>query len=144
MTAADTVSKIMTRKVFTANSSDTVATALQILAKRSIGSVVIVNNGKPVGILTERDLVKQIAKDKEVLDQRIEAVMRHPLITVSPETPVFEALQIMRKNDIRRLPVISGERLQGIVTVHRDLVYWALKAGAELSTVESGPKLKQG
>ncbi|MEM2357325.1 MAG: CBS domain-containing protein, partial [Candidatus Bathyarchaeia archaeon] len=100
--------------------------ALQIMAEKGIGSVIVIENGKPVGIITERDIAKKLVQDKSTLDKKVKDVMSKPLITVSPDTGIFEALQIMRKNNIRRLPVVSAGKLEGIVT-EKDLLYWVLK-----------------
>jgi len=90
--------------------------------------VVITNESKPVGILTERDVMKAIMRREKVLASRVSDVMVVPLTSVAPETPVVQALDLMRQRNIRRLPVVSDEQLRGIVTVHRDLLYWALTA----------------
>jgi len=122
----DFVSQIMSKNVITVDASEKVLKALQVMAEKGIGSVVIVKNGKPVGILTERDVAKKLVVNKETLDKKVEDVMSKPLITVSPDTGIFEALQIMRKNNIRRLPVVKNGKLEGIIT-EKDLLYWVLK-----------------
>lgn len=126
MATADMVSEIMSKNVLTVEASSKVEDALRLMAEKGIGSVVITKGGRPVGILTERDIVKKILKERDILDRRVEEVMSKPLIVVSPETGIFEALQTMRKNNIRRLPVVSGDKLEGIVT-EKDLLFWVLK-----------------
>lgn len=126
MAGEDFVSQIMSKNVITVDASEKVLKALQVMAEKGIGSVVIVKNGKPVGILTERDVAKKLVVNKETLDKKVEDVMSKPLITVSPDTGIFEALQIMRKNNIRRLPVVKNGKLEGIIT-EKDLLYWVLK-----------------
>ncbi|MBS7658525.1 MAG: CBS domain-containing protein [Candidatus Bathyarchaeia archaeon] len=126
MTSEDFVSQIMSKNVITVDSSEKVLRALQIMAEKGIGSVIVIENGKPVGIITERDIAKKLVQDKSTLDKKVKDVMSKPLITVSPDTGIFEALQIMRKNNIRRLPVVSAGKLEGIVT-EKDLLYWVLK-----------------
>lgn len=126
MAGEDFVSQIMSKNVITVDASEKVLKALQVMAEKGIGSVVIVKNGKPVGILTERDVAKKLVVNKEILDKKVEDVMSKPLITVSPDTGIFEALQIMRKNNIRRLPVVKNGKLEGIIT-EKDLLYWVLK-----------------
>jgi CBS domain-containing protein len=70
--------------------------------------------------------MKIVIKGKEVLNNKVLDVMIRPLTTVPPDTPVVQALDLMRKKNIRRLPVVSDGHLHGIVTIHRDLLYWAL------------------
>ena len=120
------VSEIMTKNVLTVEASSKVEDALRVMAEEGIGSVVVTKEGKPVGILTERDIVRRIIKERNILDRRVGEVMSKPLIVASPETGIFEALQTMRKNNIRRLPVVSGDKLEGIVT-EKDLLFWVLK-----------------
>ena len=77
----------------------------------------VVDNGKPVGIITERDLVRRvIAENKNPATTKIGDIMSDPLISVGPEATVSNIATIMYKNGIRRLPVIEEGRLLGIVT----------------------------
>jgi len=122
----DSVSQIMSKKVETVEVSEKVENALRVMAEKGIGSVVIVKGNRPVGILTERDVVKRIVKNRNILDEKVEDVMSKPLITVSPDTGIFDALQLMRKSDIRRLPIVSEGELKGIVT-DKDLMSWVLR-----------------
>lgn len=126
MASEDFVSQIMSKNVIIVDASEKVLKALQIMAEKGIGGVVVVENGKPVGIITERDIAKKLVQDKNTLDKKVKEVMSKPLITVSPDTGIFEALQIMRKNNIRRLPVVSKGKLEGIIT-EKDLLYWVLR-----------------
>jgi CBS domain-containing protein len=118
----------MNSNVSTLDVSGTVRDVMQIMTEKSVGCVVITNDSKPVGIVTERDVMRAMMGEAEVLSRRVVDVMVHPLTSVPPETPVVQALQLMRSKNIRRLPVVSNEKLHGIVTVHRDLLYWALTA----------------
>jgi CBS domain-containing protein len=120
----------MRRKVYTVEPHATVAEALEIMAKRAIGSVVVVKDGRPVGMVTERDIIGNLAKRRNILDMNVRKIMSKPLISVTPETSVVRALQTMKKKNIRRLTVVSGGRLVGIVTIHKDLLYWALSSKA--------------
>jgi CBS domain-containing protein len=122
------VSQIMTKNVLSTEKSTQLADAARLMAEKGIGCVVITENGKPVGVLTEKDIMKEIVRDKNVFQKDVGSIMSRPLVSVPPDTPVVDALDLMRKRDIRRLPVVNGERLEGLVTVHRDLLYWALTA----------------
>jgi CBS domain-containing protein len=106
------------------------------MTEKGIGCVVITESGRPVGVLTEKDIMKEIVKGKNVLHREVGSIMSRPLISVRPDTPVVDALDLMRKKDIRRLAVVDGEKLEGLVTVHRDLLYWAL-TGLRTSTATS-------
>jgi len=118
----------MNSKVTTLDVTGTVRDVIRIMTDQGVGCVIITDETKPIGIVTERDVMKAIMVDKEVLSESVMDVMVRPLTSVSPETPVVQALQLMRSKKIRRLPVVSDEKLYGIITVHRDLLYWALSA----------------
>ncbi|HUK29043.1 MAG TPA: CBS domain-containing protein [Candidatus Acidoferrales bacterium] len=118
----------MNSNVSTLDASGTVRDVIQIMTNVGVGCVIVTDRAKPIGIVTERDVMRAVMGGREVLSKSVTDVMVQPLTSVSPETPVVQALQLMRSKNIRRLPVVSDERLQGIITVHRDLLYWALTA----------------
>ncbi len=126
----DTLAFIMTKKVITVSAKEKVSKALAIMAKHDIGSLVVVDKGQPVGILTERDIVRRLVKDWKIPDVPVDDLMSHPLITAEPETPSWEAFRIMLKKRIRRLPLVDGGKLVGIVT-ERDLFRWVLLVAYE-------------
>lgn len=107
----------MTRKVETVSKDALVGEAAQKMAEKNIGCVVVVDKGKPVGILTERDiLVNVVAKNKLANEVHVGEIMSSPLLTVTPNTSIIEAGKLMAKHNIRRLPVIEKEKLVGIIT----------------------------
>jgi CBS domain-containing protein len=116
-----TVFSVMVRNVKTAKEGQTVKTVAKIMADNSIGSVVIVSSNdaaKPVGIMTERDIVR-MAGSEQVLTLQVPArdVMSKPVITIEEGSSVKDALQEMELYNIRRLPVVDKEkRMVGIVT----------------------------
>lgn len=126
----DTLAFIMTEKVITVSTKEKVSKALAIMAKNDIGSLVVVDKGQPVGILTERDIIRRLVKDWKIRDVPVDDLMSHPLITAEPETPSWEAFRIMLKKRIRRLPLVDGGKLVGIVT-ERDLFRWVLLVAYE-------------
>jgi CBS domain-containing protein len=112
------VTEIMTESpIDTVERGLTVAFAAGVMKERARGSLVVVEKGKPVGIITERDLVRRvIAENKSPATTKIGDIMSEPLISVGPEATVSNIATIMYKNGIRRLPVIEEGRLLGIVT----------------------------
>jgi CBS domain-containing protein len=107
----------MTKEVVYANLTESLQSAAAKMAERDIGSIVIVQEGKPIGIVTERDFVRRVAalgKDSRTLT--VVDVMSTPLVTVGPECDINTAAKIMTDNNIKRLPVVEGERLIGIIT----------------------------
>ena len=111
------VKDIMTREVCTGNPYETVLSAARKMLEFGVGSIVVVENHRPVGIVTEKDVLeKVVAKNKVPAEVRLGDIMSYPVITVRPFTSVREAADIMLKKGIRRLPVIDGGDLVGIVT----------------------------
>jgi CBS domain-containing protein len=125
----DTVRAVMTRTPITITPDTPVRKALQIMIKRDIGSLIVMKNGKPVGIITERDVTRRSLrpeKTKGVYGRPVTRLMTRPLITVPPTTPVWEAFETMVTKKIRRLPVVEQDRLVGLVT-ERDLFKWVIR-----------------
>lgn len=114
------VASIMTKQVKTIESAKPLFECLKIMNDAKVGSIVVIENEKPVGIFTERDLVKKTAQKLESLGYSMKQVMSSPLITVGPTATVWDALVLMGRKDIRRLPVIDNKKLVGIVT-ERDI-----------------------
>ncbi|MCS7130423.1 MAG: CBS domain-containing protein [Archaeoglobaceae archaeon] len=112
------VKEIMTRDVCKANIEENVHSIAKKMMEYGVGSAVIMDGNKPVGIVTEKDLIsKVVAKNKTPSSVKVKEVMSSPLITIKPTTSIREAANIMMKRGIRRLPVVndSGE-LVGIIT----------------------------
>jgi len=126
----DTLAQIMTSPVKTVNSSDELSVAAQKMVKNDIGAVVVVEDKTPLGILTERDIIRQVLKGNNVLRKPAEKVMSKPLVTATPGTSIEDAFELMLRNKIRRLPVLEGNKLVGIVT-ERDLMRWVLRVSYE-------------
>ncbi len=113
----------MTKEVKTIQETKTVADCVRVMRDANIGCVVVVEEKSetPVGIFTERDLVRKTAdKGNEVLGSTMSQVMTKPLTIVSPGATVWDALTLMGRGDMRRLPVVENGRLVGILT-ERDI-----------------------
>jgi CBS domain-containing protein len=107
----------MTKKVLTASPNTTVAKAAKMMAERGVGSIIIVKGKKPVGILTERDLLMKVLS-VDLVPSRVHVgkIMSAPIISIGPGTDITEAARIMAKNNVRRLPVVEQGKLVGIIT----------------------------
>ncbi len=110
------VKDIMSRKVETIEDSSTIYQAAVKMAKLKIGSLVVVKRSEPVGILTEGDVSRAVAKGLEVRQGVVSSFMGKPLITTALEVRVEEAAQLMASSGIKKLPVLDGGKLVGIVT----------------------------
>ncbi len=99
------------------NRKASVLDATKEMKSEKVGSIIIVENGKPIGVLTESDILRKIvAEEKDPAKIPVEKVMSKPIITISPNASIEEAIRIMGKHKIRRLPVVENDRLIGMVT----------------------------
>lgn len=110
-----TVKDIMTKDVVTLDADRCVFDAAKLMAEKSIGCIIILIKGYPVGIITERDIVRRIVANRASSDMKLTDVMTKELITVNPDMSLREAARVMQKNKIRRLPVLKDNQLVGIV-----------------------------
>jgi CBS domain-containing protein len=81
-----------------------------------IGAVIVTEKDKPVGILTERDILKFIANEKMNLDNKVENIMSAPLISVDSSSSLEEAAGVMLTNNIRRLIIKEKDEYVGIIS----------------------------
>ena len=116
-----TVANILHRKnqsLKTAPPDMMVVEALQIMADHNIGSIVVSDNDKYLGIMTERDYARKvIIKGKRSLDTKVSDIMSTDLPKVSPQDSVEHCMGIMSDKNIRYLPVFLGDKLVGIVSI---------------------------
>jgi CBS domain-containing protein len=117
------LSEVMKRNPTMIGIDATVARAAKVMCQEEVGSCIILQNSKPLGIVTEEDInCKVVAKDLKPSTVLVKTIMSTPLITVSADKTVGDAAQMMVKHKVRRLPVVDkGRRVIGIVTV-RDLL----------------------
>ncbi|MBI0583118.1 MAG: CBS domain-containing protein [Methanomassiliicoccus sp.] len=111
------VEDIMT-KVPVIGSPHLTARDLAVLMRAwKVGSVIIIEDGRPLGIVTERDFVnKLVAEDRMPREMTAEDIMSRPLVTVGPKESVADAGRKMARLNLRRLPVVVGEQLVGMLT----------------------------
>jgi len=117
--AATDVSTIMTRGVVTLPEDALVRDAVSVMAARHLGCVVVERHGRPIGIVTERDLVRLGDEHVDLVATRMTGIMSHPVQTVTGATPLTEAITRMEQARTRRLVVVdeAGGTI-GIVTRH--------------------------
>lgn len=115
------------REVATVSADARLSEAVRILGEKRIGALPVVEGGRIVGIMSERDVIYCL-KDHgaEVLDWPVSRVMTSPAITVDPSTQVLSALALITQKRVRHLPVVSGGELVGIVSIG-DLVKYRIE-----------------
>jgi CBS domain-containing protein len=112
------VRDIMSRKLYTVNPTASVKEAASIMSRPKIGSVIVTEGTKqrPLGIVTEGDISRAVAKGRDPTKVQVRAIMSKPLITISSDLKVEEAARIMTNADVKKLPVIEKDRMVGIIT----------------------------
>lgn len=124
------VREIMSRPVLTADADLDVFTGANLMISRNVGSLIVMRDSHPIGILTERDLVKKVvSKAADPTKVKVGEVMNAPLIKIDPDASVRDAAIQMLKAQVKRLPVISNDgKLLGIIT-DTDLVLGSASVG---------------
>ena len=114
-------SKTITRRVITVNPETSVRDVVGIMSRKRVGSVVVAKNGKPLGIFTERDLLKKILGPHISMEKPVGDFASKQLIIAREETDGKGAAAIMASNGIKRLLLFKGDEMAGVITA-RDLV----------------------
>jgi CBS domain-containing protein len=114
------VGEIMTKELVTVESGATVAEAATVMGERKVGSALVIDEGALVGIFTERDIVRALSQDFDAPGHPITHWMTRDPATISPETTVQAALDMMLTRGFRHLPVVDGTSPVGMVSM-RDL-----------------------
>lgn len=117
----DTVGTLLKEKgnqILSAPPDATVLAAVKLMADRHVGSLIVMQDGKPAGIFTERDLMEKVVlRGRDAGTVPVGEVMSRDLVVVMPHTPVKEAMGVMTQRRCRHLPVVEGEALVGLVSI---------------------------
>jgi CBS domain-containing protein len=111
------IAEVMTERVTTAAPDATLASVAGLMRDRNVGSVVIVDGERPVAVVTDRDLALAVAADGAGRDEPVSSLGSRPLVAGHTAMDLEEGAALMVQNGVRRLPVMDGERLAGIVTI---------------------------
>lgn len=113
--------KDLTKSFLRIDCKKTISEAADLLEKNHTASALIDCNGKPAGVVTERDFLKKVvAKGLDTRETAVQEIMSKPIITISEDASIFEAAELMDKNDIRRLAVINASKeIIGKITTKR-------------------------
>jgi len=115
------VKDVMITDLVTLDVSASIRDAAKLMDKKDVGCIIVTKNQLPIGILTERDFVKRISAKEKPLTTSLQEVMSSPLIEIDSNETVWEAAEIMKINNIHKLPVTKDNQIIGIVTA-TDLV----------------------
>lgn len=115
------VKDIMKQDLISLDAQQTIKEAASKMDKNNVGCVIVTKENKPVGIVTERDFVRRVTAKEIPLSTFLEDIMSSPLIVLESDETVWEAAQIMKTNNIHKVPISYEGKIIGIVTTS-DLV----------------------
>jgi CBS domain-containing protein len=140
-----TISEILSHKgnnVWTVSPEMMVFDAIQMMADKNIGALLVTESEKLVGIMTERDYTRKVAlKGKSSKQTAVREIISGEVIRVQPDNTVEECMRLMTEHRIRHLPVLEGGKIVGVISIG-DLVNWIISAQSstihQLQTYISG------
>jgi CBS domain-containing protein len=131
---------VMTPNPRTVSPADSIQSAAAIMRDEDTGVVPIVDNGRAVGVVTDRDIVVRAVADGSQLNQTVGQIATNAVVCATPDMSTREAAQLMSDHQVRRLPVVENERLVGIVSIG-DL---AVKEGKDGRTGDTLQAISEG
>ena len=117
-----TVDKIIRREPLVINENARIKDAVELMSRENVGLLVIVDSaGKPIGVISERDIIRALARGKDLNAKVTEVGTVGNLITVSPKDSIYKAALLMNNHKIRHLVVMDGDKLRGVISI-RDII----------------------
>ena len=136
------VKDVMVANIITIEAGATARKAAELMNRHDIGCLVVVNDEKPIGIVTERDMLKRVMLQlRDPRRSRVSHIMSKPLITTSPETDLRDAVGLMNERRIKKLPVVEEGRLLGLISITdivRSLAYFEHVVGSLCARCQYG------
>jgi len=111
-----TIKDVMTKSVISVDASMTVDGAAKIMEDTKVGAVIVMENNTPVGIITDRDFAIKVVANAYDITAPVKKIMSSPLFSINSDESVRTAADLMHSRGIRKLPVIDGENIVGIIT----------------------------
>ena len=134
MTVSCTINSILQDKgaqLWTISPDATVFEAIQLMAERNVGALLVLSGENLLGVVTERDYTRKVAlKGKSSRDTKVREILSMPCVAASPFHSVEDCMRLMTHHRVRHLPVLEGEKVTGIVSIG-DLVNWTISAQNE-------------
>lgn len=111
-----TVADVMTKSVISVDASMTINETAKMMEDAKVGAVIIMENNTPVGIVTDRDFAAKVAAHAYEISSPIKQIMSSPLLSINSDESVRNAADLMHERRVRKLPVISDDKVVGIIT----------------------------
>jgi len=106
------------RQVYSTSPDGTVLEALRLMAEKNVGALVVLSEGNLVGIFSERDYARKVARHGDFPhDTPVREIMTPAPITISPDTELDECMRLMTDHQVRHLPVLEGNNVSGVVSI---------------------------
>jgi CBS domain-containing protein len=129
MDVTGTIEAILAQKgteIFSIAPDATVYDAVALMAEKNVGALLVVQDDKPVGMISERDYTRKVMlRGKKSRETLVNEIMSSDLTVVSPREPVENCLRMMTDKRIRHLPVLEGDKIRGVISIG-DLVKWVI------------------
>ncbi len=112
------IKDVMVEEVITVEPNTRVRDAVELMNKNEIGCLVVTRNGKPVGIVTERDILKKIVCQSKNPEQvKVSEIMSEPLVVGKVDMDLGDVARLMLKRNVKKLPIVNGGNLVGLITL---------------------------
>lgn len=129
------VKELMIKNVVSVKSSDSLQNVAKKLYLKRVGSAIVMENDKPAGIITNRDIVNCIGSFDISLESHASKIMSSPLIYVHPDESIIEVAEIMTSKNIRKIPVIVNNEVLGIISASDLVVIFTMLKEEDLSKI---------
>src|SRR6266481_3018367 len=131
MESNGTISAILKHKsqnLWSVAPEDTVFDAIQLMADKNVGALLVMKGGKLVGVISERDYTRKVAlKGRSSKETPVGDILSSDIVSATPHSTIEDCMRLMTVHRVRHLPVLDGEMVQGIVSIG-DLVNWIITA----------------
>jgi CBS domain-containing protein len=110
------IDRIMNNSIVSVDSSVSATDAAKMMEDTDVGAVIVLENGSPIGIVTDRDFAIKITAHSYPIDTPVRRIMSSPLISIDSNSDLWVASDLMSSRNVRKLPVIDDDKVVGIVT----------------------------
>lgn len=129
MDVSGTIDAILSQKgteIYSVSADAMVYEAIALMAEKNVGALLVVQEGQPLGMISERDYTRKVMlRGKRSRETAVREIMSSNLTVVTSREPVENCLRMMTEKRIRHLPVMDGEKLRGVISIG-DLVKWVI------------------